>query len=48
MKKMANPDENPKTKEQIKMIKMVPDEFYRQLKVILDQDEFDIFKTKTH
>jgi len=44
---MTNPNENTKTTEQNKKIKMVPDDFYHQLKAILDQDEFDIFKTKS-
>ena len=43
---MTNDNENPKSKEQTINKKLVPDDFYRQLKVILDKDEFDIFKTK--
>ena len=46
MIKMTNDNENPKSKEQTINKKLVPDDFYRQLKVILDKDEFDIFKTK--
>jgi hypothetical protein len=47
MKKMTIPDENTKTKEQNKNKKLVPEDFYHQLKVILEQDEFDIFKTRS-
>ena len=47
MIKMTNLNENTKSKEQNKKIKMVPDEFYGQLKAILEQDEFDLFKTKS-
>ena len=47
MIKMTINNENTKTKEQNKNKKMVPDDFYRQLKAILDQDEYDIFKTRS-
>ena len=44
---MTIPNENQKNTEQIKNKKMVPDDFYNQLKSILDQDEYDLFKTKS-
>jgi len=44
---MTNLNENTKSKEQNKKIKMVPDEFYSQLKAILEQDEFNLFRTKS-
>jgi len=47
MIKMTNLNENTKSKEQNKKIKMVPDEFYSQLKAILEQDEFNLFRTKS-
>jgi len=33
--------------EQIKNKKMVIEDFYNQLKIILEKDEFNIFKTKS-
>jgi len=42
---MTNCNENTDTKEQNK--KLVLDDFYQQLKIILDKDEFDIFKTRS-
>jgi len=47
MNKMTNRNENTDTKEQNKNKKLVLDDFYQQLKIILDKDEFDIFKTKS-
>lgn len=44
---MTNCNENTDTKEQNKNKKLVLDDFYQQLKIILDKDEFDIFKTKS-
>jgi len=44
---MTNRNENTDTKEQNKNKKLVLDDFYQQLKIILDKDEFDIFKTKS-
>ena len=47
MNKMTNCTENVNTQEQIKNKKLVPDDFYRQLEDILEQDEFNVFKTKS-
>jgi hypothetical protein len=47
MNKMTNCNENTDTQEQNKNKKLVLDDFYQQLKIILDKDEFDIFKTKS-
>ena len=44
---MTSDNENVNIKEQIKNKKMVPDDFYSQLKAFLEKDEFDIFKTKS-
>jgi len=44
---MTISNENTKTIEQIKNQKSVSDTFYQQLKVILEKDEFNVFKTKS-
>ena len=44
---MTNCTDNANTQEQIKNKNVVPDDFYRQLEGILEQDEFNVFKTKS-
>jgi len=44
---MTISNENTKTLEQIKNKKLVSSTFYQQLKVILEKDEFNVFKTKS-
>jgi hypothetical protein len=44
---MTDSNTNLEIEEQNKNKKLIPDDFYRQLEVILDKDEYDLFKTKS-
>lgn len=47
MNKMANSTENAVSKEQNKKKKLVLEDFHKQLKMILENDEYDLFQTKS-
>ena len=44
---MANSTENAVSKEQNKKKKLVLEDFHKQLKMILENDEYDLFQTKS-
>ncbi len=44
---MSNENSNTDNQEQIKNKKSIPEDFFHQLQIILDKDQYDIFKTKT-
>lgn len=47
MDKMANRTENAVSKEQNKKKKLVLEDLHKQLKMILENDEYDLFQTKS-